>query len=141
MSFIIPKIINTNACHTLYIHHPFAEILLSPKQMWIYSLGITLHKAIPTSGITPTNRIISGSLMKINNDRENDDVAIETPVPSTAISTDMTMYHHYQHHSNKYDKMLTSLDCVISAMCAPKLCNRASLMYLLDVSSPFFIFI
>lgn len=110
--------------------------LLSFQQMWIYSLGTTLHKAIPsTSGITPTNRTISGSLTKINNDRENDDVAVQAPVPSSAISTDMTMYNHYQHHSNEHDKMLTSLDCVISAMCAPKLFNRASLMYLLHVSS------
>lgn len=107
--------------------------------MWIYSLGITLYKAIPsTSGINPTNRTISGSLTKINNDRENDDVAIQAPVPSTAIRTDMTMYHHNQNHSNELDKMLTSLDYVISAMCAPKLHNRASLMYLLDVSMVFF---
>lgn len=105
--------------------------------MWIYSLGITLHKAIPSaSGVTPTNRTISGSLTKINNDRENDDVAIQAPVPSSAISTDMTMYHN--HHSNEHDKILTSLDCVISAMCAPKLFNRASLMYLLDVSIVFY---
>lgn len=107
--------------------------LLSFQQMWIYSLGITLHKSIPSSGVTPTNRTISGSLTKINNDRENDDVATQAPVPSSAISTDMTMYN--QHHSNEHDKMLTSLDCVITAMCAPKLFNRVSLMYLLDVSS------
>lgn len=114
--------------------------MLTLQQMWIYSLGKTLHKAIPcTSGITPTNRTISGSLTKINNDRENDDVAIETPVPSTAINADMTMYNHYQHHSN--DRILTSLDCVISAMCAPKLYNRASLMYLLDVSRIFYPFL
>ncbi|KAJ6638107.1 hypothetical protein Bhyg_10840 [Pseudolycoriella hygida] len=104
------------------------------EKMWIYSLGVTLHKAMPsTSGITSTNRTtISGSLTKINNDRENDDVAIQAPVSSSAISTDATMYNHYQHHS-EHDKMLTSLDCVISAMCAPKLFNRASLMYLLDM--------
>ncbi|KAG4070549.1 hypothetical protein HA402_001215 [Bradysia odoriphaga] len=128
-SFLSPEYLNNIGKKT-----SFSESDI--EKMWIYSLGITLYKAIPsTSGITPTNRTISGSLTRINNDRENDDVAVQAPVPSTAIRTDMTMYHHS--HSNELDKMLTSLDCVISAMCAPKLHNRASLMYLLDVISEY----
>lgn len=71
--------------------------------MWIYSLGVTLHKTIPSS--------TSSSL--------------ELMTISTTVA-----------NGNEFTTTFngTSLDHVIYTMCEKNLKNRASLMYLLDVS-------
>lgn len=79
-------------------------------QMWIYSLGVTLRRAIQlfSTGISQQSKA------------------------TTVKSAMNTVASNGQKHKN-----LTSLEYVIRAMCAPNILYRASLMYLLDVSIMF----
>lgn len=77
--------------------------------MWIYSLGITLRRAVHTFS-TGTNQQATGT-------------TVEAPYNDANV----------KNPSN--NKNPTSLERVIRAMCAPNIYYRASLMYLLDVSS------
>lgn len=75
--------------------------------MWIYSLGVTLRRAIQTFS-TGTNQQSKAATVK---------------------STLNTVANNERKHKN-----ITSLEYVIRAMCSPNILYRASLMYLLDVS-------
>lgn len=79
--------------------------------MWIYSLGITLRRAVHTFP-TGTNQQATRTILDA---LHNDGAAVTNP-------------------SNN-NKNPTSLECVIRAMCAPNIYYRASLMYLLNVSN------
>lgn len=159
--------------------------LLFSKQMWIYSLGITLQKMIPTSTIrtiehsqlsrshhhaVPSARIASttssSDRLRLANGRMADDnvhnneaiseIIMASEINSLKVSSpahcDEASMHTYRSNTqstgrqgasdfdvdaddgNDRNNVLTSLEYVISCMSTQNLHNRASLMYLLDVS-------
>lgn len=172
----------------MYISQLSRQLLYS-KQMWIYSLGITLLKMIPTSTIrtidhshsttiptritsTTSPATSSGRLRLINGKMVDDNVPnneaiseiimaseINSLKVSSSSSCDESSMHRYSSNNNRQsagrqtgasefdvdaddgnvgNNVLTSLEYVISCMSTQNLHNRASLMYLLDVSITIF---
>lgn len=89
--------------------------------MWIYSLGITLRRAVHTLSTGTNQQATAGTTVEAY---YNDASTTTTAAAATTSSV--------KNPSNNRNP--TSLERVIRAMCAPNIYYRASLMYLLDVS-------
>lgn len=93
--------------------------------MWIYSLGITLRRAVHTLSTGTNQQATAGTTVEAY---YND----AAPIPATTTTTATAITPSVKNPSNNRNP--TSLERVIRAMCAPNIYYRASLMYLLDVS-------
>lgn len=96
--------------------------------MWIYSLGITLRRAVHTLSTGTNQQATAGTTVEAYyNDAAPTTTTTATSSSTTAITSSV------KNPSNNRNP--TSLERVIRAMCAPNIYYRASLMYLLDVSN------
>lgn len=107
-----------------FFHFIFLDIHIVQNwtQMWIYSLGITLKQTISFQ-----------NPVQIDSDVYNVERIIGTQTrTSKSINGDINNY------GSDSTTILSSLDKVIFKMCEPRSMQRASLMFLLDVSIMFY---
>lgn len=121
-------------------------------QMWIYSLGITLRRTIQSTSATSQQRkALQGTMHQQQTttttalaNYENDGgrgAPVIAAHQQPSHGGNASNGHHPANDNdnepitNNMYKHLTSLDYVVRTMCAPNLHYRASLMYLLDVST------
>lgn len=127
-------------------------------QMWIYSLGITLRRTLQSFSTANNQRKATqalnrgagtagtgATLLNAQNDIGNPNQRTKTPAamlvrcqssqqPTGNDDNDASDSNNSAQIAPKNSSKKSSLDYVIRTMCAPNRNNRASLMYLLDVS-------
>lgn len=100
--------------------------------MWIYSLGITLRRAVHTLSTGTNQQAKAGTTVEAYYN-DADPTATTTTTTATNATSTTAITSSVKNPSNNRNP--TSLERVIRAMCAPNIYYRASLMYLLDVSN------
>lgn len=128
-------------------------------QMWIYSLGITLRRTLQSFSTANNQRKATqalnrgngtgggtgATLLNAQNDIGNPNQRTKTPAamlvrcqsslqPTGNDDNGDSDSNNSAQIAPKNSSKKSSLDYVIRTMCAPNRNNRASLMYLLDVS-------
>lgn len=150
--FPVIKYIQYIEYYLIYFSH-----ILTHIQMWIYSLGITLRRTLQSFSTANIQRKAtqalnrgSGGATMLNAQNDIGNTNQRTMAPGAlTVRCESTAASHHSTGNNENDESdinnraqiapknsskKSSLDYVIRTMCAPNRNNRASLMYLLDVS-------